>query len=104
MKNKLSRLGLRFALCRGQIVRVELHGLRCCGYSAWVIDSAGRRRQFVAGDRTVWHEQGSLKRTLHACGVREVYWRQAVSHDEMIGRPACTESGDGLMIALSARD
>ncbi|WP_336606227.1 DUF6482 family protein [Stutzerimonas kunmingensis] len=52
--------------------------------------------------RNVWSDQGSLKRELRACGVREVYWRQPVSHDEMIGRPAAVESGFGLRMPLLA--
>ncbi|WP_312396144.1 DUF6482 family protein [Stutzerimonas kunmingensis] len=43
-----------------------------------------------------------MKRELRACGVREVYWRQPVSHDEMIGRPAAAESGFGLRMPLLA--
>ncbi len=102
MKQGVSRLGLRIALFRGRIERVELHGLRCCGYSAWVVERSGRRRQFADGQRNVWSDQGSLKRELRACGVREVYWRQPVSHDEMIGRPAAVESGFGLRMPLLA--
>lgn len=102
MNNKLSKLGLRFALCRGRIDRVELHGLRCCGYSAWVVERNGNRRQFSEGQRTVWSDQGSLKRVLQGCGVREVYWRQPVSHDEMIGRPLAVEPERGLRMPLVA--
>ena len=104
MKSKLSKLGLRFAVCRGRIDRVELHGLRCCGYSAWVVEHSGKRRQFAEGQRTVWSDQGSLKRVLQACGVREVYWRQPVSHDEMIGRPLGIEPERGLRIPLRAEN
>lgn len=93
---KLSRFGLRLALLRGKVARVELHGLRCCGYSVWVIDRQGQRRQFAEGERSVWPDQGSLKRVLRSVGVREVYWRQVVSHDEMIGRPGCNEPEAGL--------
>jgi len=102
VKQRMSKLGLRCALFRGRIERVDLHGLRCCGYSAWVIERSGRRRQFADGQRNVWSDQGSLKRELRACGVREVYWRQPVSHDEMIGRPAAAESGFGLRMPLLA--
>jgi len=102
LNNQISKLGLRFALYRGRLERVELHGLRCCGYSAWVIERNGNRRQFVEGLRTVWSDQGSLKRVLHACGVREVYWRQPVSHDEMIGRPSAVELERGLRMPLVA--
>jgi len=104
MKLSVSRSGLRIALCLGRIEQVELHGLRCCGYSAWVVERSGRRRQFVDGQRNVWSDQGSLKRVLRACGVREVYWRQPVSHDEMIGRPAAMEPGHGLRIPLLAEN
>ncbi|WAE54634.1 DUF6482 family protein [Stutzerimonas frequens] len=99
---KLSRFGLRLALLRGKVARVELHGLRCCGYSAWVIDRQGQRRQFAEGERSVWPDQGSLKRVLRSVGVREVYWRQVVSHDEMIGRPGCSEPEAGLPVPLRA--
>ena len=47
---KLSRFGLRLALLRGKVARVELHGLRCCGYSAWVIDRQGQRRLHPPGN------------------------------------------------------
>ncbi|MBD3875490.1 hypothetical protein I6G32_20730 [Stutzerimonas stutzeri] len=104
MKLSVSRLRLRIALCLGRIERVELHGLRCCGYSAWVVERSGRRRQFAVGQRNVWSDQGSLKRELRACGVREVYWRQPVSHDEMIGRPAAVEFGLGLRMPLLAQN
>lgn len=96
----MSRADLRYALRRDRVDQVELHGLRCCGYSAWIIERSGTRAQFADGERIVWSDQGSLKRALRACGVREVYWRQAVSHDEMIGRPACMEPERGLRIPL----
>lgn len=99
---RMSCSSLRFALRRDQVELVELHGLRCCGYSAWVIERSGRRSQFAEGRRTVWNDQSSLKRLLYACGVREVYWRQPVSHDEMIGRPACLEPEQGLRVPLAA--
>ncbi|MCQ4261377.1 DUF6482 family protein [Stutzerimonas stutzeri] len=104
MKPGMSRLGLRIALCRGRVERVELHGLRCCGYSAWVVERSGCRRQFGDGQRNVWIDLGSLKRVLRACGVLEVYWRQPVSHDEMIGRPAAVEFGLGLRMPLLAEN
>ncbi|PKM14055.1 MAG: hypothetical protein CVV15_00660 [Gammaproteobacteria bacterium HGW-Gammaproteobacteria-5] len=67
-----------------------------------MVERSGRRRQFADGQRNVWSDQGSLKRELRACGVREVYWRQPVSHDEMIGSPAAAESGFGLRMPLLA--
>ncbi|PNF80246.1 hypothetical protein CXK92_14660 [Stutzerimonas stutzeri] len=69
-----------------------------------MIERNGSRRQFAEGQRTVWGDLGSLKRALLACGVCAVYWRQPVSHDEMIGRPACAEPGYGLLIPLLAKN
>ncbi len=103
-RNRMSCADLRFAMRRDQVEQVELHGLRCCGYSAWIVDRSGRRAAFTEGGRTIWNDQGSLKRLLRGCGVREVYWCQPVSHDEMIGRPSCLEPEPGLRLPLYAND
>ncbi|PNF76943.1 hypothetical protein CXK95_10090 [Stutzerimonas degradans] len=69
-----------------------------------MVDRSGWRAAFADGGRTIWSHQGSLKRLLRGCGVREVYWCQPVSHDEMIGRPSCLEAEIGLRLPLYADD
>ncbi len=99
--NKMNRSDLRRALRHSRVLEVEVQSLRCCGYGAWVIEHSGRRSAFVDDQgQALWRDQAGLKQALRHCGVREVYWRQPVSHDEMIGRPQVMGAIPGLRMPL----
>lgn len=98
----MTRNDLRRAMRQGRVIEVELRSLQCCGYNAWVIEHRGTRSAFAdERGQTLWRDQASLKRALRGCGVQEVYWRQPVSHDEIIGRPTPLGADESLRVPLN---